>query len=49
MYTFVYLKKLNGKVTSLNSGMKSFNLLRLKSMGFKIPETFVLPYEVHKF
>ncbi len=48
MYASRYLKKLNNKKLAFNSGAKSINLLKLKSMGFNVPVTYVLPYKIHK-
>lgn len=41
-----YLKKLNKKIVS-KAGAKANNLYKLKTMGFKIPFTYVLPSYVH--
>lgn len=42
-----YLKKINNIKVASKSGAKAWNLYRLKTMGFKIPLTFVLPADIH--
>jgi phosphohistidine swiveling domain-containing protein len=42
-----YLKKLNNKKIASKTGAKANNLYKLKTMGFKIPFSYVLPSYVH--
>ncbi len=42
-----YLKKLNNKKIASKAGAKANNLYNLKTMGFKIPFTYVLPSYIH--
>ena len=47
MKSDMWLRALNKRTSAEAAGAKALNLMKLKDLGYRVPKTYVLPYEVH--